>query len=463
MKNLNEKFYSLVFCKKSNVKPWILFENYLEQIQETANFLDKNNKKIQNINPDSFLDTLELLKLDEIKEKKEYSSDEITSLIGLRSHNYFTNTFRTKEDFLKQYQSSDNILPTEKFPSSIATSVGSGRHALTHNLQFKGIGTNNLSTQLDFSHSWGGYLPIDGLKALIADEICAKRSKMPALKTVGLFMYDDTELPSKQILALRENNDYRTSTFWRDIINDQLRKIGREHLERIHNSDKQDDLNNLIFDNYIQAYSNGVIHRTPVADNLTISGKWIDTESIDFSIEAKKLETYFFIFIKDKVENDIQTFSDIKDLHKDIYITGSSVHDLMMPCYITHKCLDNIFKNQSEDFFELFHDQSSALSLTSTEKEITKHQCLKLLSLKHESYSHLTPYKYEDLEEFANFKCFGNFYDIRYGGSLLYFAKSNDISSQSKQMLEKWNLAITKNKLDWENSLKRGKLIATIS
>jgi len=438
----------------------------MSSLQQSVHFLKKNTEEVKKIDPFNFL---ELLTLFNYKEEKNidlhYSESEILETLGLTTLND-ASSFLSSENYINQFRSSKNVLITEKFLSSIAASSGAGRHALTNNLQFKGIGRNILANQIDYSHSWGGYLPIDGLKAMIADKVCEKRTLNKPLKTVGLFLYEDPKLDPKQILALRENNAFRLSTFWPDILNQKLKKIGFESLEKHFNHLDQDKIKVQLVDQYIHAFANGVLHRTPVADNLTLTGQWIDTESIDFNESGDSLDPYLFIFVKGNPIRELKTIKDLKSLREDFFLTGSSMHDISLPGRMSSIVIDALFDlKQPETFKEIFNSSLDKYLPNKAEfyKLYQDHNCLKYYALLNESYDSLKKLKYKEVEFAENFECGGQFYDIRHKGTLLYFTKNGDISQKSKNILEKFNLAVTKDNLSFHTAFKNAKILDLIT
>lgn len=462
MKDLHHQHYSLVFCEKEEVIPWIVNKEKFGKIESIGKQLLENSAQVSKLNPDNFLDILSLFRQGKSQDTISLDEDTLLELIGLRSSGLIETPFMTKEQYNAHFRESDNILLTEKFQSSSSLNSGSGRHAIIGDLQFKGIGRNSLANQLDYSHSWGGMLPIDGLKSLLSDSFCRARCKIKALETIGVFLYKNRFSGIQQALCLREADSYRACMFWEDIINSDLRSTGRKHLDKVFNGAHINKIFELIVDNYVHAFSVGVLHRTPTVENISIDGRWIDTESIDFKIQKRPHNKYLNIFVPGEKIDNIKNLDELFKSKREARFMGSWVHDLKIPCLITYKVFKNIFEDEfSIDFNEVFNNTLKKYSLDDKiwEKVLKKYSCIKERGLSNESYGQLKNLECNDFYSIKEFNCIGNFYDYYYDGNLMLFSLDDDSSFESRSILEKWNLALTKNELSFDRSFKNFELL----
>jgi len=467
LKGLNIHHYAPVFIDHEEIEPWIVFEQKMDKLENAATFLASNTKKISTINPEKFLDILDLFNDQaSINLEKPLELTDLLNLLGIKSKGFESKAFISRDDYNDLFKNSTNVLLTEKFLSSSTVSTGSGRHALLGDLQVKGIGRNSLSNQIDYSHSWGGMLPIDCLKAIISDQIILQRCHFPPMQTIATFLYKKNPFNFKQAISFREADTFRACIFWDDVINNELRSIGTKHLESVFGNKNPNTILTEIFENYIHAFSKGVVHRTPTVDNLTVDGRWIDTESIDFKVKPEEHYKYINIFVHGKELPSVKNLRELYQLNQKIQFMGSWIHDLKIPCLISYKVFKNIYGDKlSIDFDEAFQKILHKHNLGSQDwyTLINNYNCIKQMNLSNESFDSLLEAKEIDLSHADDYLCVGNFYDHVYKGNLMLFSEKEDSSRESLSFLEKWNLVINKDELDFNKAFANAKRLEILT
>ena len=162
----------------------------------------------------------------------------------------------------------------------------------------------------------------------------------------------------------------------------------------------------------------------------------------------------------------VKNLRELYQLNQKIQFMGSWIHDLKIPCLISYKVFKNIYGDKlSIDFDEAFQKILHKHNLGSQDwyTLINNYNCIKQMNLSNESFDSLLEAKEIDLSHADDYLCVGNFYDHVYKGNLMLFSEKEDSSRESLSFLEKWNLVINKDELDFNKAFANAKRLEILT
>ena len=362
MWKLNNYCYSLVGLRRVKSKPWILCEKSVPLIKESGAYINRNSQLL----PDP--ETIFLKKIrqsyESVFKDMDISLDKALSALSLITVPPIAKSFVTLEEENEQKLQTTNTLLTERSFYRHSIFLGSSRHVLTPGLQLKGIGRNDLYNRFNYHHSWGGLPFRDVLKSFMCDSVVNKRSPLGAVQTVGALLLTDEHVKHLPLcIALREANFYRVSQISRDFLNIQDRKILKDHLNEKFSTQNPVEILNVISDHYINAALNGINHKSLNSENISIDGRFVDTESIDFLPSGKGC--IFNISLELDCSYELETgirLTDIISKDSEVKLSASWLHNIRYATELTRQCFEIIYEKKIEfDFDHFFKNFTSSL------------------------------------------------------------------------------------------------------
>lgn len=263
---------------------------------------------------------------------KEINQEQAIKYLGLRSILINKSSFQSESSFNEALKEIDTILLTDRFYGNQIMSFGSSRHVILKDLQAKGTGQNLLNTAFDYPYQWGGYKRINALHAMICELVANKRTKKKCFPTVGVFDYANSFDGLDDLCILyRKNNSFRLANVWPSSLNKKEIEYVKKSFEDAHETNSPIEILENLIDQIIHAFSVGVCYATPSLGNLTLSGEWIDTESL--LIQKSKQCSSLEISI---VEADYQKL-----------FFDSWIHNLYLQCKLYSDVIEGLYESQT--------------------------------------------------------------------------------------------------------------------
>jgi hypothetical protein len=257
----------------------------------------------------------------------------------MKAINWPTDSFLDIVQFEGFKKRTEFILFSEKNLYPDAIGKGSSRHCLGNKLQAKGVGRNNLAHNLDYFHSWGGFVTRDCLLSIINEKIILKRTKIGCLKTRAVFKYKVDPIENTPcVIALRDSDCFRLSQITKDFISAKEREFFKKHLAGRFGSLTGDEIFQRVIDHYFHAFSCGIAHKSIARENLTLDGRFIDCESIEITKDSSSFPKYFEVGKKTNIDKN----SHYKDSCAPFYKTW--LHDLFLMAKLTADAYETIYQ-----------------------------------------------------------------------------------------------------------------------
>lgn len=227
--------------------------------------------------------------------------------------------FANEEEFDQSYLGK-TILPAELLIGmGGASNLAASRNILLSGLELKGVGRNYGAVRLDYAHAWGGMYFTEAVTEFITSNICNYSTLLGAERTVAIGVHgpkaDKINFKSNSFV-LRKRSAPRVSQASRQFEDPQSRSV----IQSISNSDKQSIHNHLkkITFQYFSSALIGMNHKSLIAENALLNGKFIDTNSVSMSGELNQIQGAMVLSIDGKYDDKIRTMDDLascKDLH----------------------------------------------------------------------------------------------------------------------------------------------------
>lgn len=468
MWNLDYRKYEIVHLKDTAIKPWIVDPSVLLKLQKLSSFLSTIRETLKDgkyLN-DTYASLQGLYSSFEVSTCERYNLDEIQKSLGLRTLLPISNPFLDYTEFNKYKEETDCLLLTERNLLPQLIGKGSSRHALGIHYQFKGIGRNYLAHGEDYYHSWGGYVSRDALRALLCDKVVSQRTMLGCLKTQALFKYEETFIDKTPlVLALRECDSYRLSQINPLFLSPTEKNICLNSLyERFKTKDLEKILTQVIR-HYVHAFSNGVVHRSIGQENLTLDGRFIDTDSIEFNESGDCCPFYIKLSVLGNDQKVLKKNSALKELIKvgdQVRFNRTWLHDLMLMSELTaiaysYLCgrefeWEKICLNACEEFLPLsFKNWKIFLSLESYARKF-------YLTSNFPSDVFTWSQEMENLCKDA--LCTGSMYDYFSHGTIHTFSLGGDtLRETGMNILLKYDLAFWNKEMSWDMAFENWNLI----
>ncbi|MBL7713921.1 MAG: hypothetical protein JNL01_00550 [Bdellovibrionales bacterium] len=356
MWNLDYKKYEAIHAAPKKVLPWIVPKESMNRLSENASFL----KALRKAHPKIDGSPNVRLAIQEFRKKfrpKRLSDTETFKELGIASTGIYGDSFMTLKSY-KSWRSKAKLrLLTERFFSPPANFYGSSRHGLLYDLQVKGMGRNLLCTQEEVFHAWGGHFVKDALMGYLQGGFAKQRTLLPPIETLALLHYAE---PSEKIipesLVLRDAHTFRLAQVHPNFCTEGDAQEVRTHLSKIYPGATPGEILKKIAEHYVHAFSQGVLHRSLTFDNLTVDGRWIDTESMDIlpkaqiypqwiSILGSKEDSALLKKLKPNPGILLRDFLNRPGLTTPSFLT-SWIHHLQMAVRMTAKVYEGVFPSE---------------------------------------------------------------------------------------------------------------------
>lgn len=431
MWNLNYSRYSPVWCKEDAIGPWFLCDDVLPRLKQNAAYVRqiKDNHSVER----HVLTILNNLARQEVS-VDHLSDEESIQELGLSSIGVPSGSFINKQHYSDFYSEAKMLLATEKFCAPDIFYSGSSRHANLYDIQLKGIGRNSLVNDFEYHHSWGGLTSFDAFKGLLSGIVVNQRTMLKELEVLGLFLYRNhlcDGLP--QAVVARSMDSFRLAHCWPDQMTNEEKLEIRKHLAQMFPGLSLSEIQKNIAIHYTNAFHKGVLHRSPTLDNLLVDGRWIDSESLDFTLNGSQYPFFLQVFYPDdKKEIRFQKneyLTDISIKHTGL-LYGSWVHHLqkcIKAHYLFFQALDK--KEALSDFNQDFSNtllELSSCDRTYWETVRKKYSCYTDWDYKRELTRGLSPFTDTGGESLKDFRAQEIFYDSHLKGWVLYFSPIPD-------------------------------------
>ncbi len=196
----------------------------------------------------------------------------------------------------KNYQNSIFYLHTDRFFNPYSPDLGSGRNALLGKACWKGVGRNFTATRVDNFHSSGMLSSSTALTEILFDYVLSKHRPDLRVPIWAAGVYQ--EQPST--FLVRSNQVIRCSQV-PGFIKKEEREIFKQYLKEQIPGIAEKELFHYIMMRLTRSLAQGIYHISPTPDNITIDGRFIDNQSVEW-IDFKN-ESFLSAQIYFKQEN----------------------------------------------------------------------------------------------------------------------------------------------------------------
>ncbi len=465
MFGLDYRKYKIIHLETEKITPWIVNPDSIRSIKELAAFIKNISMHMEKRYPYDTYKYLTSKYLAPKKTIKNITLEDVLGIIGLKTKQWPSDTFFNHYDFNNFKSNTKCLLFTEKnlIPQHIG--MGSSRHVLGVNYQLKGIGKNSLAHDEDYYHSWGGMVCRDGLAVILSDHAIEKRTKLGCMKTDAVFRYAKEQLKNTPlVLSLRKNNTFRLSQIVDHFISHDEKKFVRKHLFSIFKTEGAHNIFAKIVENYVHAASVGVFHRSVTQENLTIDGRFIDTESIDYTKDSKAIPFYISVGLKKDTHSygpKIKLVSDKALRNNEIFFYGSWIHDLLLISEMTSKSFKAIFNEdfEYEDLTLRFIEDYFPGKLEKWKALLQYTSFGKYMSLTGELKVDCINNIGEVISLCGEYYCTGSHYDLwTHLDKVTFSQQEDDLSLYRLKMLRKVEAALWSKELSWDQSFENWKI-----
>ena len=441
------KYYP-VWCKHATIRPWLIKPNSIDRLNLNAAYLKALQLVQSPLRPEDIVFNIHQLQRHEL-EIENLSPEESLYQLGIISIGTQAGSFINKKEFFDFFKQATVLLASEKFSLPGVVYSGSSRHALLYDVQLKGIGRNSMVSDFNYDHSNGVLTSFDAFKALVSGLVINSRTQLPELECLGIFNYTDHNsegLPNAMLV--RSTDSYRLAHCWPSQLNFHEMDIIKKHLSYRFNASSPDQIFSTIIENYIHAFSVGVLHRSPSLDNLLVDGRWIDAESLDFTSTKEAYPAFIQLFLPDQnnndkaelIFNDGDFILDLVNTGLDFQFFGSWVHQLKYACVAHYKFLEELYEIKLSDFdivFEQILNKYISNDLAFWFKLSKDYpSCSEILS-HFSKKGELISFHEKDNPVFNDFALQGHFYDSLLKGWILYFSPKEDPHSKCFNMINR--------------------------
>jgi hypothetical protein len=327
--NLNPQKYTPVFLSLQKIRPYLVDPSAVQAIEAMCNYLP----------------LLSPSEVSEIQSREE----KILIRLGLAQYQFGDEPFLREEVFEDRRKSTVMMKTEKKIHPRYSGAPASTRHFLTPILQAKGIGRHSYAETMDFAHSWGGMSRTDVVKSVLMDELIRRHTKLGVISTVAAFNYEAFPFA---YFVLRQCDTYRLSQFSRDFFPEVEKLLILEHFEKRFRSNDLLGIFFRIIDQYFVAWESGIELFYVDRENLTIDGRFIDTESFQL-YPAKKDFLKLSLLMEGRPTVDLKgcSLGEVLEAYPEVRILTSSFHTLK---HVIFYYVD--FFNALDDRLDLKHD-----------------------------------------------------------------------------------------------------------
>lgn len=448
MKGLDKRKYHAVTFEDEEVYPWIVNSEALERITLNAAYISNLRKVFSRPQMTSFVYSICDHENDSLP---NLSLDEVLKLYGIKSRVEQIGGFQSYDDYFKFRDSTKLALLTEKFYGQPYISLGSSRHCLLKDAHLKGVGFNALAITDDFHHRWGGFIARDALKSILTDIIVQKRTKLGSAPILANFIYRNQTLGTiKQCLQLRDASSFRLAQVHPDFCSLNEKKLVKDYLFKNFKTQNLQEILTKIIEHYIHSFSVGIYYRSPSFDNLLVDGRFIDCESIDFTLDKRPVPRFVMVAVKGRLDDETikdLNFSDATHFFSELSFIDSSLHYLWKLCALTHFVFDSLTPSFDYDLGNVFENMAGALLKDVLKEEdwnlFKAYKSNTLMRLIDNEDDGQVLIKNDDLKGFSHFNYNHHFYDLRLNHTIVCFSENlkADLKYECNELLKKWEIA----------------------
>lgn len=326
---------------------WIVDQAAKPQIRQSASFIALAKEKFQGLLPYQYHQKY-LQEAYAVTGDFSGTFEEAIQLHALKAVPSEPVSFVSRRDNDRLIAQTRFLGLTEKSFARNSIFLGSSRHVLTNAFQLKGVGRTELSNRFNFHHSWGGFVYRDVLKSLLVDEVLSRRTAFGAMRIRACLIHVQEEVSDVPLaLVLRESDSYRLSQI-SPYITAEERRILRAHLGARFPGQSAAEILACIWRNYYEAFLNGIHHKSFNEENLTLDGRFIDTESIDFTPDSRKATERIFLRLAPRAEDVAEglSLSSLVRSGQDVFFVTSWIHNLRYALRLTERAFQSIFEGE---------------------------------------------------------------------------------------------------------------------
>jgi hypothetical protein len=258
-------------------------------------------------------------------------------------------TYFTNEDLFDQSYHGKTILPAELLIGmGGASNLGASRNILLSGMELKGVGRNSGAVRLDYIHAWGGMYFTEAVTEFISSNICEYSTHLGAERTLAIGVHGpkDNKLSFKSnSFIIRRRSAPRVSQAARQFEDSQSKSV----FHSISAPDK-DSMNNHLKKITFHYFSSGLIgmnHKSFIAENALLNGKFIDTNSMNMSGDLNNIQGTILLSVDGNYADQIKNVEDLASInHLNVTIDNNSLKNYFD---IILKTL-HAFELQNDDF-----------------------------------------------------------------------------------------------------------------
>ncbi|PIP88704.1 MAG: hypothetical protein COW01_14285 [Bdellovibrionales bacterium CG12_big_fil_rev_8_21_14_0_65_38_15] len=262
------------------------------------------------------------------------------------------------------------------------------------------------------------------------------------ISSAAIFNYQNELIKNEELSILfRRNLSYRLTNIWPSSLSGSekifIKNFITEHF-------KTSDLNQILtilIENIIHSFSVGITHATPSLANLTITGEWIDTESLIIKQEQSQSDIY------------LETLT----IENQTYFFDSWIHNLFHQSKLMALVVNGIFHESQTDFKPIFFQKMDQY-LSGEDNHfwydlLKNHQSWRQLNFDGEEHTKLTEIK--NLKPFAQYEAKTNEYRSHLQKGLVTKMIKKSSNTLSEDNIFKYFLAINYKGDKWEDACNR--------
>lgn len=237
-------------------------------------------------------------------------------------------TYFANEEMFNQSYQGKTLLPAELLIGmGGASNLAASRNILLSGLELKGVGRNSGAVRLDYVHAWGGMYFTEAVTEFISSNLCEYSTHLGAERTLAIGAHgskNDKLTFKSNSFILRKRSAPRVSQAARQFEDPQSKSV----FHAISKPDKESIKNHLkkIAFHYFSAGLIGMNHKSLIAENALINGKFIDTNSINMSGDFNNIQGTILLSIDGKHTDQIKTVADlVSNKHMSITVDNNSL------------------------------------------------------------------------------------------------------------------------------------------
>ena len=211
--------------------------------------------------------------------------------LGLRAFIPSKSCYFSEEEWKKEISSSF-VFKSDRFFNPYSPDLGSSRNLIFKDGCWKGVGRNQAATRLDYRHASGIMSHLDVVIEVIFSEVLSKYAPLLNVPVYGAFTFDDQ--PSSYII--RSSDSIRCSQI-PGILEEEDRLLFISYITNKLGVPVSECMLK-IMNNLATLLKTGVFHLSPTPDNITIDGRLLDHQSIEWIEGIKTSPIFCQVFLK---------------------------------------------------------------------------------------------------------------------------------------------------------------------